>query len=65
VLERQLAEGLNDVGILWLILLVIAALACYAFHLSGAWRWTYVVTAMAALYLNCFVGAGGHRRRKR
>jgi hypothetical protein len=44
------------VGILSLILLAIAVLARYAFHLSGAWRWIYVVTAMAALYLNCFVG---------
>jgi hypothetical protein len=43
-------------GILSLILLAIAVFACYAFHLGGAWRWTYVVTAMAALYLNCFVG---------
>jgi hypothetical protein len=44
------------VGILSLVLLVIAALARYAFHLGGVWRWTYVVTAMAALYLSCFVG---------
>jgi hypothetical protein len=44
------------VGILSLILLAIAALAYYAFHLDGAWRWIYVVTAVAALYLNCFVG---------
>jgi hypothetical protein len=33
----------------------VAVVAYYAFHLSGAWRWVYVVTAMAALYLNCFV----------
>jgi uncharacterized membrane protein SirB2 len=43
------------VGILSLILLAIAVGAYYVFHLSGAWRWVYVVTAMVALYLNCFV----------
>jgi hypothetical protein len=43
------------VGILSLILLAIAVVAYYAFHLAGAWRWVYVVTAMVALYLNCFV----------
>lgn len=43
------------VGILSLILLAIAVGAYYAFHLAGAWRWVYVVTAMVALYLNCFV----------
>lgn len=44
------------VGILSLILLAIAVLAIYAFRLRGAWRWIYVVTAMAALYLDAFVG---------
>jgi hypothetical protein len=43
------------VGILSLVLLAIAVGAYYLFHLAGAWRWIYVVTAMAALYLNCFV----------
>jgi hypothetical protein len=43
------------IGILSLILLVIAVSAYYLFHLAGLWRWVYVVTAMAALYLNCFV----------
>jgi len=43
------------VGILSLILLAIAVGAYYLFHLAGAWRWVYVVTAMTALYLNCFV----------
>ncbi|MGB7100537.1 MAG: hypothetical protein WBD95_17470 [Xanthobacteraceae bacterium] len=44
------------VGILSLVLLAIAVLAIYAFRLRGAWRWIYVVTAMAALYLDAFVG---------
>ena len=43
------------VGILSLILLAVAVGAYYLFHLVGAWRWIYVVTATAALYLNCFV----------
>jgi hypothetical protein len=43
------------IGILSLILLAIAVGAYYLFHLAGAWRWVYVVTAMTALYLNCFV----------
>ena len=43
------------VGILSLILLAVAVAAYYVFHLDGAWRWVYVVTAMVALYLNCFV----------
>src|SRR5216683_2604531 len=37
------------------VLLGIALFALYAQHLSGAWRWVYVVTALFALYLNCFV----------
>jgi hypothetical protein len=44
------------VGTLSLILLVVAVLALYAFRLAGAWRWIYVTTAVASLYLNTFVG---------
>jgi hypothetical protein len=43
------------VGILSCILLAIACIALYLMHLSGAWRWIYVVTALASLYLNVFV----------
>jgi hypothetical protein len=43
------------VGTLSLALLALAILALYAFRLGGAWRWVYVATAIAALYLNCFV----------
>jgi hypothetical protein len=43
------------IGILSLILLAIAVGAYYPFHLAGLWRWVYVATAMAALWLNCFV----------
>ena len=44
------------VGTLSLVLLAIAVLALYAFRLAGAWRWIYVATAVASLYLNVFVG---------
>jgi hypothetical protein len=43
------------VGALSLVLLLVAIAGLYLFHLEGAWRWIYVATAMAALYLNCFV----------
>jgi len=43
------------VGIISLVVLAVAILARYAFHLSHAWRWVYVVCAVLALYLNTFV----------
>ncbi len=43
------------VGVISLVLLALAVAAYYAFHLAGAWRWIYVVCAVAALYLNVFV----------
>jgi hypothetical protein len=43
------------VGILSLVVLALALLGLYVFRLAGAWRWIYVVTAIVALYLNCFV----------
>ena len=45
----------HGVGIVSLIVLALAILARYAFHLAGAWRRTYVITAVIALYLNVFV----------
>jgi hypothetical protein len=44
------------VGILTLVLLAAAIAALYLFRLAGAWRRIYTVTAVAALYLNVFVG---------
>jgi hypothetical protein len=35
--------------------LAFAIPARYVFHLSGAWRWIYVVGSATALYLNVFV----------
>jgi hypothetical protein len=43
------------VGAVSCVILAIALLAYYGKHLTGAWRWIYVVTAIAALYLNVFV----------
>lgn len=42
-------------GIVSSIVLIVALLAFYAYHLEGVWRSVYVVTAVAALYLNVFV----------
>ncbi|HEY3767663.1 MAG TPA: hypothetical protein VGN44_03230 [Candidatus Angelobacter sp.] len=42
-------------GILSLIVLAICIPARYTFHLAGTWRATYVITAVIALYFNCFV----------
>jgi len=53
------ADGLlpsHIVGIISLLILGVAILALYAFHLKGPWRWIYVTAAVAALYLNVFVG---------
>jgi len=43
------------VGVLSLVLLALAVVGL-VFRLAGPWRWIYIVTATAALYLNCFVG---------
>lgn len=43
------------VGILSLLILAVAIGARYLFHLERGWAKTYVVTAVAALYFNCFV----------
>jgi phosphoglycerol transferase MdoB-like AlkP superfamily enzyme len=43
------------VGILSLILLALALVALYVKHLTGAWRWIYVATAVTALWFNVFV----------
>ena len=43
------------IGILSLVVLAIALVARYGLHMTGAWRWIYVVTASVALYFNVFV----------
>ncbi len=44
------------VGAISLALLALSVLGLYVSGLSGSWRWIYVVTAVASLYLNVFVG---------
>jgi hypothetical protein len=43
------------VGAISMVVLAVAILARYTFHMSGAWRWIYVVSSMLALYFNVFV----------
>lgn len=42
-------------GVLSLLVLLLAIIARYVRHLAGAWRSTYVITAILALYFNFFV----------
>src|SRR5882762_4159643 len=42
------------VGVISLAVLAVAIYARYSRHLAGAWRKTYVFTAVMALYLNVF-----------
>jgi len=51
--ERLLPS--HVIGIISLVVLAVALLARYPLHMAGAWRWIYVVCAVLALYLNCFV----------
>lgn len=43
------------VGIISLVVLAVAIIARYPMHMVRAWRSTYVVSAVLALYLNFFV----------
>jgi hypothetical protein len=43
------------VGALSCAILAVALFAYYGKRLAGAWRWIYVITAIAALYFNAFV----------
>ena len=45
----------HGVGIVSLIVLALATFALYVRRLAGAWRRTYVIAAVIALYLNVFV----------
>jgi hypothetical protein len=44
------------IGALSLAVLAAAIYVLYVGRLAGFWRWVYVIGAMLALYLNCFVG---------
>ena len=45
----------HAIGILSLLVLTIAIYALYGKHVAGAWRKTYAIDAMIALYFNVFV----------
>jgi hypothetical protein len=45
----------HAVGAISLVALAIACYGLYVKRLSGAWRWIYVVTAIAAVWFNVFV----------
>ena len=49
-------DAARVVGVISLVVLAIALLALYSYHLVVAWRWVYVVSSTIALYLNVFVG---------
>jgi hypothetical protein len=48
-------DAADVIGIISLVFLASAILALYTYKLVGAWRGVYVVSAVASLYLNCFV----------
>lgn len=45
----------HKVGFVSLVVLAVAALARYVFHLQGTWRSVYVIAAAAALFLDVLV----------
>src|SRR5258708_2020878 len=45
----------HGIGIVSLIVLAVAIVARYLRRLAGAWRKTYAISAVIALYLNVFV----------
>jgi len=45
----------HKVGMISLVVLAIALVARYAFHLAGKWRWIYAVGLVLAFYFNVFV----------
>jgi hypothetical protein len=48
-------DAADVIGIISLVFLALAIIGLYAYNLAGAWRGTYVVSAVVALYFNCFV----------
>jgi hypothetical protein len=43
------------IGLISLIFLILAILGLYVYKLAGSWRGVYVISAIIALYFNCFV----------
>lgn len=51
---HQVTPGII-LGAISIVVLLPTVLAFYFFHLTGAWRWIFVVGAVAAEYFNVFV----------
>jgi hypothetical protein len=51
----QAFDAADVVGIISLVFCAAAILALYSYKLAGAWRGVYAVSAVVALYFNCFV----------
>jgi hypothetical protein len=43
------------IGLISLVVLALAIVGLYSYKLAGAWRGTYVIGSVIALYFNCFV----------
>src|ERR1700743_921842 len=43
------------IGLISLVFLALAIIGLYSYKLAGAWRGTYVLCSIIALYFNCFV----------
>jgi hypothetical protein len=52
--NQHITPGIK-LGIISCVVLAFSIIARYIMKLGGAWRRIYVITAMIALYLNCFV----------
>jgi hypothetical protein len=48
-------DAADVVGIISLVFLAAAILALYRYRLAGSWRGIYAISAVIALYFNCFV----------
>jgi hypothetical protein len=51
----QAFDAADVVGIISLVFCAAAILALYNYKLAGSWRGVYAITAVVALYFNCFV----------
>jgi hypothetical protein len=51
----QAFDAADVVGIISLVFCAAAILALYSYKLAGSWRGVYAISAVVALYFNCFV----------
>jgi hypothetical protein len=50
-----LLDPAKIIGLISLIFLLLAILGLYVYKLAASWRGVYVISAIIALYFNCFV----------